>query len=70
MQPFTKTLTHFFTLFTGSEHRNTIINIWESSDFGSTTRLVNTVSGPMDINSLLANIEAIYTEIHADSASS
>lgn len=66
MQPINETLIHFFNSYGGSSH-NTTIETYELRDMEGSPRLFNTLTCPMDINSLIANIDGISSEINDES---
>ncbi|WP_201317551.1 hypothetical protein [Paenibacillus sp. EPM92] len=65
MLPINETLIHFFNSYGGAS-RNTTIETYELQDMGRSTRIYNSLTRPMDINSLVANIEGICSEINGE----
>lgn len=65
MLPINETLTHFFNSYGGAS-RNTTIEIYEFQITDLSSKIYNTLTCPMDINSLIANIEGICTEINGE----
>jgi hypothetical protein len=65
MLPINETLTHFFNSYGGAS-RNTTIEIYEFQTTDLSSKIYNTLTCPMDINSLIANIEGICTDINGE----
>ncbi|ETT53892.1 hypothetical protein BSK66_12460 [Paenibacillus odorifer] len=63
MLPINETLAHFFNNYGGASY-NTTIEIYELQDMHRAPRIYNTLTRLMDINSFLANIEGICSEIN------